>query len=149
MTTADKVIQNLPWRWVVTIGGLLAALSIFTFTLQLHLPLAAQIWILVFGFTTELVIPVIQAYVPELYPTLLRGTGFGWVSTVSRVCSGLVPLIFGSWLWPVFGLTNTFGVIGLFVLVSVIWMWFTMPETKGQLLDQVDSEEKIKVPEVL
>jgi hypothetical protein len=50
------------------------------------------------------------------------------------------------WRWNTQGLIC---VIGLFVLVSVAWMWFTMPETKGKLLDQVDSEEMIKVPEVL
>ncbi|QBD77630.1 MFS transporter [Ktedonosporobacter rubrisoli] len=134
------LVEVIGRRWVVAVGGVLAAISMYIFTLQLHLPTMAQTWILVFGFTTELVLPAIQAYVPELYPTLLRGTGFGWASTMSRVCAGLVPIIFGSWLWPVFGLANTFGVIGLFVLVSIVWMWAAMPETKGKLLDHVGEE---------
>lgn len=49
--------------------------------------------------------------------------------------SALVPIIFGSLLWPIFGLTTTFGVIGLLVVVGVVWMWLAMPETKGELLD--------------
>jgi putative MFS transporter len=128
-------------RWVITLGGILAAISIFVFTFLIHLPTAARIALLAFGFTTELVLPAMQAYIPELYPTLLRGTGFGWASTISRITSALVPIIFGSLLWPIFGLTTTFGVIGLLVVVGVVWMWLAMPETKGELLDHtVDIE---------
>ena len=97
-------------------------------------PLAAQIWLLVFGFVIQVAIPVLYTYVSELYPTHLRATGFGWASTISRVGAGLVPLIFGSLLWPVLGLPLTFALTGGLVLLAVIWMAVSAPETKGAAL---------------
>lgn len=94
----------------------------------------AQLWILIFGFVVQIAIPVLYAYVSELYPTELRASGFGWASTVSRVGAGLVPLIFGSLLWPYLGLPLTFAVTGALVLLAVLWMVRFAPETKAKEL---------------
>ena len=80
-------------------------------------------------------IPVLYTYVSELYPTHLRATGFGWASTVSRVGAGLVPLIFGSLLWPLLGLPLTFAITGALVVLAVLWMARSAPETKGAALN--------------
>ena len=93
------------------------------------------LWLLLFGFLNELVIPAVYCYAPEVYPTLLRGTGFGWASTAGRVAAGMVPVIFGAWLWPVLGLTNTFIVITALVVVANLWFAVVAPETKGRVLE--------------
>lgn len=142
--TAIGIAGNLLSAWFVKIwgrkpmivlGGLLGGISMVVFTYQLHTPSAAHFWILFFGFTIELVIPALNTYAPEVYPTEIRGTGFGWASTLSRIGAGFVPIIFGSFLWPIFGLENTFLTILIFVAVSVIFMFFVTPETKDSALD--------------
>jgi MFS transporter, putative metabolite:H+ symporter len=105
------------------------------FTLMITEPGPAQTCLLVFGFANNLVLPALYCYVPELYPTLLRGTGFGWASAISRGVSGLIPLFFGAWLWPVLGLTRTFEITGLMMVVAVLLMAFLAPETKGSSLE--------------
>ena len=44
----------------------------------------ARWWLLAFGFMNNLMVPAAYCYAPEVYPTSLRGTGFGWASTASR-----------------------------------------------------------------
>ncbi len=82
----------------------------------------------------QVAIPVLYTYVSELYPTDLRGSGFGWASTISRIGAGLVPLIFGSLLWPYLGLPLTFALTGGLVLLAVLFMAFNAPETRAATL---------------
>lgn len=132
---AALLVERIGRKWILAITGPLAALSLVIFALVLDAPVSAQIWLLVFGFVIQVAIPVLYTYVSELYPTHLRATGFGWASTISRVGAGLVPLIFGSLLWPVLGLPLTFALTGGLVLLAVIWMAFSAPETKGAALE--------------
>jgi putative MFS transporter len=129
---AALLVERVGRKWLLAITGPLSALSLVIFALVLDVPAAAQGWLLGFGFIVQVAIPVLYTYVSELYPTELRGTGFGWASTVSRVGAGLVPLIFGSLLWPYLGLPLTFGLTGLLVVVAVIWMARVAPETRGR-----------------
>lgn len=135
VVAAALLVERVGRKWLLAITGPLSALSLVIFALVLDAPVAAQIWLLAFGFVVQVAIPVLYTYVSELYPTHLRGTGFGWASTISRVGAGLVPLIFGSLLWPVLGLPLTFALMGGLVLLAVIWMALAAPETKGAALD--------------
>jgi putative MFS transporter len=127
-------------KWVIGASAPVAAIALVLFTLQLDVASMAKLWIGVFGFLIELTIPALYTYVSELYPTALRASGFGWSSTVSRVGAGLVPLIFGSLLWPYLGLPLTFVVIGGLMVISVIWMGLATPETRKRDLDSIGAE---------
>lgn len=78
--------------------------------------------------------PALYAFAPELHPTHLRASGFGWASTVSRIGAGFVPVLFGALLWPLLGLALTFAVIGTVMVVAVVVMMFAVPETRMQPL---------------
>ena len=93
-----------------------------------------------FGMFALIVIPVMYAYVSELYPTELRASGFGWASSSSRAITGFAPLLFGSVLWPVLGLPLTFTLLGLLVVAAVIFMWVEAPETAGRELDRITTD---------
>lgn len=134
VVAAALLVERVGRKWILAVTGPGAALSLVIFALVLDAPAAAQLWLLVFGFVVQVAIPVLYTYVSELYPTHLRATGFGWASTVSRVGAGLVPLIFGSLLWPVLGLPLTFALTGALVLLAVVWMAVSAPETKGAAL---------------
>ncbi|WP_127783003.1 MFS transporter [Rhodococcus sp. X156] len=128
-------------KWVIGLSGPIAAVALVLFAMMLDVGNVALIWLAVFGFLIQLTIPVLYAYVSELYPTEIRASGFGWASSVSRVATGFAPLLFGSLLWPVFGLPLTFAISGIAVLVAVLWMIVGAPETKGRELDGMDEIE--------
>jgi putative MFS transporter len=132
---AAWLVERVGRKLVIIIPGILAGIAVIIFTIQITNPGAARRWLLLFGFTNELVIPAMYCYAPEVYPTLLRGTGFGWASTAGRVASGMVPVIFGAWLWPHLGLTNTFIAITALVVVANLWLARVGPETKDTVLE--------------
>jgi MFS transporter, putative metabolite:H+ symporter len=129
-------------KWTIIVSAVLAAGSMVAFAAMLGLSGARLFWILVFGLVIEVTIPAVYCYVPELYPTPLRASGFGWANTASRVASALVPVLFGVVLWPVLGLTWTFVLVGLLVLASMVWLAIAGPETRGVRLDADESGEE-------
>ncbi|MFJ5560966.1 MFS transporter [Streptomyces sp. NPDC093250] len=141
LMTGAGVIGTLLSAWLVDVlgrksgllvGGLGSAGGIVMFALWLDVGHDAAVWLAVYGFSVQLLIATLYVYVPEIYPTLLRATGFGWASAISRIAASLAPILLGSVLWPVLGLVGAFGVtsavVGLVLLLTLI----LGPETKGQ-----------------
>ncbi|MFG2662193.1 MFS transporter [Streptomyces sp. NPDC048425] len=124
-------------KWLIGVSAPLASVALVLFATLLSTPTAAMVALAVFGFTIQLTIPVLYAYVAELYPTSMRATGFGSASAASRVATGFAPLLFGTVMWPVFGLPLTFTLLGAAAVVAVGWMAVGAPETKGRELDHV------------
>ncbi|MDN5914233.1 MAG: MFS transporter [Pseudonocardia sp.] len=135
--TSVLLVEVVGRKWLIGVAAPLAALSLLVFSLVLGSPTAAIVMIAVFGFFSLVVIPVMYAYVSELYPTELRASGFGWASSMSRAVTGFVPLVFGSLLWPVLGLPLTFALMGLVVVAAIVYMALGAPETKGRELDRI------------
>jgi putative MFS transporter len=135
------LVERVGRKWVIGVSAPLASVALVVFALVLGAPAAAISMIAVFGFLILMVIPVLYAYVSELYPTELRASGFGWASSASRVVTGFTPLVFGSLLWPVLGLPLTFAVLAAVVVVAVLWMVRVGPETRGRELDRITTDE--------
>jgi putative MFS transporter len=140
--TSVLLVERLGRKWVIGIAAPLAALSLIVFSLVMESSAAAIAMIAVFGFFALVVIPVMYAYVSELYPTELRASGFGWASSSSRAVTGFVPLVFGSLLWPVLGLPLTFTLMGALVVAAVVFMALGAPETRGRELDRITGTEE-------
>src|SRR5699024_2646608 len=87
-----------------------------------------------FGVVVQIAIPTLYTYVSELYPTRLRGSGFGWASAASRLATGIAPIVYGAFMWPVLGLTVTFILTGVLVVAAVVLMGFLARETTGEEL---------------
>ncbi|MFJ7748772.1 MFS transporter [Arthrobacter sp. NPDC097144] len=132
---AALLVERVGRKWILAVTGPLSALILVVVALVLDVPAAATGWLLAYGFVVQVAIPVLYAYVSELYPTELRGSGFGWASTVSRVGAGFGPLILVSIAWPYLGLPLSFGLAGVLVVLAVLWMMRCAPETKGAALD--------------
>lgn len=128
---AAYFVEKTGRKWILAVTGPLSALILVVVALVIEVPAAVITWLLVYGFVVQIAIPVLYAYVSELYPTELRGSGFGWASTFSRIGAGFGPLIFVSIMWPYLGLAWSFAIAGALVLVSVLWMARFSPETKG------------------
>jgi putative MFS transporter len=140
--TSVLLVEVVGRKWVIGVSGPAAAVALVVFALVLDVPSAAITMIAVFGFLSLTVIPVMYAYVSELYPTPLRASGFGWASSSSRAVTGFAPLLFGSVLWPVLGLPLTFTVLGVLVFAAVAWMAVAAPETRGRELDHITGDEE-------
>jgi putative MFS transporter len=139
---AVLVVERVGRKRVIAVAGPLAAATLVVFALLLGADAigAAIVAIAAFGAFALIVIPVMYAYVSELYPTELRASGFGWASSSSRAITGFAPLLFGSVLWPVLGLPLTFTLLGVLVVAAVVFMWFCAPETAGRELDHITTE---------
>jgi putative MFS transporter len=135
--TSVLLVEVVGRKWVIGVAGPLAAFSLVVFSLVMAVPTAAIAMIAVFGFFALVVIPVMYAYVSELYPTELRASGFGWASSMSRAVTGFVPLIFGTVLWPLLGLPLTFTLMTVIVVAAVVYMAVAAPETRGRELDRI------------
>jgi MFS family permease len=85
------------------------------------------------GFFTNGIFSGFPIYLPELYPTRLRGTGAGFCFNAGRVLASLGPFLTGV-------LTGTLGSFGraasamaLIYLVGLVILFFA-PETRGNEL---------------
>ncbi|MDJ0319547.1 MFS transporter [Pseudarthrobacter sp. PS3-L1] len=135
VVVAALLVERVGRKWILAITGPLSALTLVVVAFVVDIPTAAVFWLLVFGFVVQVAIPVLYTYVSELYPTELRGSGFGWASTFSRVGAGLGPLVFANFFWPQFGLATSFALAGGLVVVAVIFMAIFAPETRQRRLD--------------
>jgi putative MFS transporter len=77
----------------------------------------------------------LYAYTPELYPTVLRGTGFGAASGTSRVAGALAPVIGGALLAS--SLVLPLGVYALGFLLGAVVVGVLGTETRGRALPDV------------
>lgn len=138
VVVAVLLVDKLGRKRIIAIAGPLSAATLLLFSLVLESSFWAVVTIGAFGLFSLVVIPVLYAYVSELYPTELRASGFGWASSSSRAVTGFAPLLFGSVLWPVLGLPMTFTLLGVLLVGAVVFMIFAAPETRGRELDRID-----------
>ena len=134
------IVERVGRKWVLGVTSIVSALllvgaAVFIEASGSELTFAAKASIIGFGFVVQIAIPTLYTYVSELYPTRLRGSGFGWASAASRIATGIAPLVFGAFMWPVLGLTVTFILTGLLVIVAVVLMGLLSRETTGEALD--------------
>ncbi|MDG1481498.1 MAG: MFS transporter [Myxococcota bacterium] len=120
---------------VIYIGGMIGVAAAFTLTDATHLNVA-----LIFAiFGVSGVLPVLNAYSTELFPTDVRGDAFGWANNLlGRIGYVLAPALVGfSSLW--IGLGNAMAVSMIFPLIALVILLMTLPETSGRELEDTSS----------
>src|SRR5690606_10359138 len=110
---AVLVVDRVGRKRVIATAGPLAAITLVVFSVSLQVPTAAVLALGAFGLLSLVVIPVMYAYVSELYPTELRASGFGWASSASRAVTGFAALLFGSVRGPGLGFPLAFTLLGV------------------------------------
>jgi putative MFS transporter len=133
------IVERFGRKAVLGVSSILAAVllvgaAVFIEASGAELTFTAKATIIGFGFVIQIAIPTLYTYVSELYPTRLRGSGFGWASAASRLATGIAPIVFGAFMWPVLGLTLTFILTGALVVAAVVLMSFLARETTGEEL---------------
>ncbi|MGW3547467.1 MFS transporter [Janibacter hoylei] len=127
-------------KWLLGVSASLGSIALVGIGATLEMTNLALVAIGVFGFIIQIAIPVLYAYIAEIYPTEIRASGFAWSSSMSRVATGLAPIVFSAWAFPTLGHVNTFLVLMVAVFVAVAMMIKFGPETKGMDLDAVTDE---------
>jgi MFS transporter, putative metabolite:H+ symporter len=135
---AGKIIDSLGRRRGALIIFLSTSVSVaLAYTLYSHVGLTIALVIGIFG--TSAVLPVMNAYTTELFPTDLRGDAFAWSNNIlGRIGYVGSPIVIGilaedSGWGPVLAWTAVFPLLSLALI-----MWL-LPETSGRELEDTSA----------
>jgi sugar porter (SP) family MFS transporter len=81
--------------------------------------------------------PVYWLMSAELFPTRLRGTGASAASTANWSANLLVTITFLTLITGI-GPSTTFWIYAFFALLCLLYVWRTIPETKGRPLEKIE-----------
>ena len=120
-----------PTIWLYYLGALGVSLCFF---LLVHDRLAVLLMAAATGFFTNGLFAWMTIYLPELFPTRVRGSAISLVFDSSRSIAALGPLLAG-WLISSFGGIGTAAAMMSFIyVVGLVVAPFAGPETKGRPL---------------
>jgi len=79
---------------------------------------------------------VIWVFISELFPNKLRAAGQSFGCSVHWVLAALIPS-FIPFLFKTIGTSTVFVIFCLMMVLQLLWVYFKMPETKGQTLEEL------------
>lgn len=134
------------------VGGMTASLLLLAYSFHNQSAFGAapgvvaticlMVYITCFGFSLG---PIAWILVSEVFPLRVRGRGVAAASLGSGASNFLVSITFLSFIKAA-GNTVTFLVYGAFCVVTLIFVRFIVPETKGRELETISSEANAIAP---
>ena len=111
-------------------------------TLEQHMIIAGVlIYIACFAFSLG---PVMWLMIAEIYPLKVRGIGASFATCINWLSNGVVAFTFLS-IVDKLGMSHTFMTYFMMCIVSIFFVYFLVPETKGVSLERIEAnllEEK-------
>jgi len=92
----------------------------------------------VYGFFIQGCFAWTPIWLPELFPTRMRGTAAGFIFNAPRLISAVAPLIAGTLIVGLGGYNKAATIIGLFYILGLFAVPF-LPETRGKPLPEGDT----------
>lgn len=134
---AALLVEKTGRRWTLISSFFLYAVVVFMLGRSTN---GSEIvfWGCLIAFFNSAVFAVVWTYIPESYPTRLRGTGAGWATSFGRLGAVIAPAAVGALLgnWSGnFGLT--FGMFSVILLVGAASIALLGVETKGRSLEDI------------
>jgi MFS family permease len=120
-----------PTIWSYYLGALIVSLCLFLLARDRYLVL---ILVAASGFFTNGQFAWMTIYLPELFPTRVRGTAMSVVFDSSRFIAGMGPLLAGWLIASLGGIGTAAATMSLIYLIGLIVTPFAGPETKGRPL---------------
>jgi MFS family permease len=96
------------------------------------------VWVAVFGFFTLGIWAWAPVWLPELFPTRIRGTAIAFCFNAPRLIACIGPLIAGTLIVGLGGYGPAATTIGLFFILGFLVAPF-LPETNGRPLPGIDA----------
>lgn len=133
----------------VGVGGM--TLSLFTLSYFFHTQAAAgtsfgiaataclMVYMTCFAFSMG---PIAWILVSEVFPLRIRGRGVAVASLGSGASNFIVSLTFLS-LINTAGNAATFAIYGVFCIITLIFVRFVVPETKGRELESISAQPRV------
>jgi len=125
------IIGRKPTTWLYYLGALLLSLGLFLVVRDHRTFLAMSA---ASGFFSSGQFAWMTIYLPELFPTRVRGTAMSLVFDSSRSVSALGPLLAGRLVSSFGGLGTAAAVMSLIYVLGLIVTPFAGPETRGKPL---------------
>jgi MFS family permease len=125
------ILGRKPTTWLYYLGALVFSLCLFLVVREPHVLL---FMIAAGGFFSSGQFAWMTIYLPELFPTRVRGTAMSLVFDSSRSVSALGPLLAGRLISFFGGVGIAAAVMSLIYVVGLIVTPFAGPETKGKPL---------------
>ena len=83
--------------------------------------------------------PIVWVMLPEIFPLQVRGSGVGASSLSNWVANFIVALLFPV-LIAALGQTPVFWGLGAICVLSMIFIYFVVPETMGRSLEEIEGD---------
>ncbi len=115
-----------------------AAIGVFTaFTLDGRVPLTLGLLLVIFGAAS--VLPILEAYTSELFPTELRGDAFAWANNlIGRFGAVIAPPLIGLAAERV-GWGPAVAVTGIANIIALVVILAALPETASKELEETSA----------
>lgn len=136
----------------VGISGMTASLFLLAYSFHNPAALGAapgviatvclMVYITCFAFSMG---PIAWILVSEVFPLQLRGRGVAAATIGSGAANFIVSITFLS-LIQAAGNTLTFVLYGVFCIVTLLFVRFVVPETKGRALERISTEQNAVAP---
>ncbi|WP_419213031.1 sugar porter family MFS transporter [Maribacter sp. X9] len=82
---------------------------------------------------------VIWVFISEIFPNHLRGSGQAFGSSVHWILAAAIPAAI-PYLFSTIGAGTVFLIFALMMVLQLVWVHFTMPETKGVSLEELSKK---------
>lgn len=143
---ALPLIDSVGRRKLLLIGLLGMAMGLLIMAIGLHqqhpsasmqnvLEVGVLLYIACFAVSLG---PVMWLMIAEIYPLNIRGIGASFATCINWLSNGVVAFSFLS-IVHVIGISSTFMIYFVMCLVSIIFVYFFVPETKGISLEKIEA----------
>ncbi len=137
---AGKLIDTLGRRWGATVIFVSCSVSVVAmYQLEGKWALTGMLILGIFGVSA--VLPVLNAFTTELFPTRVRSDAFAWANNIlGRVGYVGAPFLVGVMAESLgWGLSVSLTALGPALALALIWLW--LPETSGLELEAISGDE--------
>jgi MFS family permease len=121
--------------YYVSCIGITLSLALIGFLPRELLPIAPALALFFIMFNYSWIV----VYIPEIFPTEIRGSCLGWTTTISRGTFVLAPLAIKGLLTAFPKMDYFWLIIGLFMLIPLVFIILVKPhETMGEELEEIE-----------
>ena len=115
--------------------GLILSLALISFLPRAWLPVAPALALFFLMFNYSWIV----VYIPEIFPTEIRGSCLGWTTTISRLTFIIAPLIISALLKAFPDMQFFWVIIGGFLLIPLLFVLRFRPhETMREQLEDIE-----------